>query len=205
MKFINYYEDLIQKICDGKNDIDVDALAEEIHAIFIEIPKKNTAEHIQLIKDVEFAIVAWIDEKLSEKNGYNRHLQLKLYETGNAGSYFFDKLDNILSQPEDKKHYRTQHHNAVEVFYILLCLGFKGRYEGNYTSLNKYKEKCYDILFDKPYASRDVKQIDIPLKHHLFFNERFFQFIAYSMWMAGLFTAIKIYEHFLSKLNFVVF
>ena len=75
-------------------------------------------------EQARFAICAWIDEAVmnsgwNERSAWQREpLQLKFYQTTNAGELFFERL-NILAV----------HQNDVrEVYYLCLAMGFKGRY-----------------------------------------------------------------------------
>jgi len=71
-----------------------------------------------------FAICAWIDEAVmnsawGERLAWTREpLQLKFYQTTNAGELFFERLNNL-----------GPHQNEVrEVYYLCLAMGFMGRY-----------------------------------------------------------------------------
>jgi type IV/VI secretion system ImpK/VasF family protein len=75
-----------------------------------------------------FAIVAWIDETVMSRahdqnvelfNQWRRSpLQAELFNTANAGEEFFDRLGRLA--PTDKE--------IIEVYWLALCLGFRGRY-----------------------------------------------------------------------------
>lgn len=71
-----------------------------------------------------FAICAWIDEAVmnstwSERLAWTREpLQLKFYQTTNAGELFFDRLNNLGPHQNDVR----------EVYYLCLAMGFMGRY-----------------------------------------------------------------------------
>jgi type VI secretion system protein ImpK len=82
-------------------------------------------EKIRLAK---FALVAFLDETIISSSWPQKEawlsdpLQIKLFETFNAGEEFFNFL-NELSQ-------RTGANNEVlEVYYLCLSLGFKGQYQ----------------------------------------------------------------------------
>jgi type VI secretion system protein ImpK len=51
-----------------------------------------------------------------------RPLQLELYEQYDAGEVFFENLDEMLAQP-------MAHAEVLEVYYLCMTLGFKGRYQ----------------------------------------------------------------------------
>jgi type VI secretion system protein ImpK len=85
------------------------------------------AEQIEAIK---FALVAFIDETvLSPANDFPLRreweqlpLQLEYFKEHLAGNKFFERLDTLLTQPE------TEGVDVVEVYYLCLLLGFKGKY-----------------------------------------------------------------------------
>ena len=85
------------------------------------------AEQIEAIK---FALVAFIDETaLSPANDFPLRreweqlpLQLEYFKGRLAGNKFFERLDTLLAQPE------TEGADVVEVYYLCLLLGFKGKY-----------------------------------------------------------------------------
>ncbi len=71
-----------------------------------------------------FAICAWIDEaimnsKWNERTAWQRDLlQLKFYQTANAGELFFDRLNSLAGHQNDVR----------EVYYLCLAMGFMGRF-----------------------------------------------------------------------------
>ncbi len=80
------------------------------------------------IEEAKFALVAFIDETILLSNWSQRDqwvarpLQLEFYNRYDAGEEFFVKLDALLKRPEDKAE-------LLEVFYMCMTLGFKGRYQ----------------------------------------------------------------------------
>jgi type VI secretion system protein ImpK len=71
-----------------------------------------------------FAVCAWVDEAVlnsswAERNTWQKEpLQLKFYQTLNAGELFFDRLNTL-----------GPHQNEVrEVYYLCLAMGFMGRF-----------------------------------------------------------------------------
>jgi type VI secretion system protein ImpK len=71
-----------------------------------------------------FAICAWIDEAVMNSSWNDRStwqrepLQLKFYQTTNAGELFFERLNVLAAHQNDVR----------EVYYLCLAMGFKGRY-----------------------------------------------------------------------------
>ncbi len=76
------------------------------------------------IKLAKFAVCAWIDELMMNVNWPHREawkrnlLQTEYFKTTNAGEEFFHHLNRL----------RPEQNDVREVFYLCLCLGFRGRY-----------------------------------------------------------------------------
>jgi type VI secretion system protein ImpK len=89
--------------------------------------------HPRQVADVKFALVAFIDETvLSPENNFplrqdweRTPLQLVYFEEHLAGLRFFDRLDHLLRDVETNA-------DVVEVYYLCLLLGFKGKYNINF-------------------------------------------------------------------------
>lgn len=81
------------------------------------------------VEAVKFALVAFVDETvLSPQNDFplrqeweQRPLQLEYFREHLAGVKFFERLDDLLKNTETEA-------DVVEVYYLCLLLGFKGRY-----------------------------------------------------------------------------
>jgi type VI secretion system protein ImpK len=82
------------------------------------------------IESIKFALVAFIDETvLSPTNDFRLRkeweqlpLQLEYFREHLAGVKFFERLEALIEQPE------TEGVDVVEVYYLCLLLGFKGKY-----------------------------------------------------------------------------
>lgn len=80
------------------------------------------------IKDARFAVVAFLDETIigsewSEKMSWiAKPLQVQLYGQAVAGKEFFERLDRIKADA-------VLRHSVLEVYYLCLALGFKGKYQ----------------------------------------------------------------------------
>jgi type VI secretion system protein ImpK len=78
-------------------------------------------------RSAKFALVAFIDETIlssdwSQKERWvAKPLQLEFYDRYDAGEIFFDRLEEMLRQP-------AQQAEVLEVYYLCMTLGFKGRY-----------------------------------------------------------------------------
>lgn len=82
-------------------------------------------DNIQMAK---FALVAFIDETIlssdwSQKDEWvSTPLQLELYDQYDAGEVFFDRLEQLRANPKANAE-------AMEVYYLCMTLGFKGKYQ----------------------------------------------------------------------------
>ena len=76
----------------------------------------------------KFALVAFLDETIissawNQKDSWlSEPLQLKLFNTFNAGEEFFDNLNKLRQRSSNYK-------DVLEIFYLCLTLGFKGKYQ----------------------------------------------------------------------------
>ncbi len=76
----------------------------------------------------KFALVAFLDETIISSNWNQKDswlsepLQLKLFNTFNAGEEFFDNLNKLRQRSSNYK-------DVLEIFYLCLTLGFKGKYQ----------------------------------------------------------------------------
>ena len=108
----------------SKRQSPYDQVRARILQLISESQKRSVDFVPQDYDQARFAICAWIDEAVmnsswNERSAWQREpLQLKFYQTTNAGELFFERL-NILAA----------HQNDVrEVYYLCLAMGFKGRY-----------------------------------------------------------------------------
>ncbi len=80
------------------------------------------------IKLAKFALIAFLDETIissswSQKDAWlSEPLQLKLFETFNAGEEFFTNLKNLRERSSTNS-------DVLEIYYLCLTLGFKGQYQ----------------------------------------------------------------------------
>ncbi len=91
-----------------------------------------------------FAVCAWVDEKILASNWPHRtswqreQLQRRYYNTTNAGEEFFERMNSLGPHQRDVR----------EIYYLCLCLGFKGRYcrEGDDHLLEQVKTSNLKLL-----------------------------------------------------------
>ncbi len=80
------------------------------------------------IVEAKYAMIALMDETVLSVPGacrdywISRPIQLDYFGDNLAGQEFFNKLQKMLLQPENKKH-------VLEVFFLCLSLGFEGKYK----------------------------------------------------------------------------
>ena len=80
------------------------------------------------IISAKFALIAFLDETIissswTKKDSWlSEPLQLKLFETFNAGEEFFDNINKLRLRTSNNK-------DVLEVYYLCLTLGFKGKYQ----------------------------------------------------------------------------
>ncbi len=128
---IESYSELFAYICHLRGAISqTDLTADEVRATVENLlargdqAAKAAGATEETLKLARFALCAWIDELLMNANWKGRDqwsrglLQTKYFQTTNAGEEFFSYLSSL-----------PQSERAVqEIYYLCLCLGFKGRY-----------------------------------------------------------------------------
>ena len=79
-------------------------------------------------REATFAVVAFLDETIQGSAWGDREqwlaqpLQLELYDRNDAGEEFFTRLDALRGAVSERA-------DVLEVYYLCLALGFRGRYE----------------------------------------------------------------------------
>ena len=79
-------------------------------------------------REASFAVVAFLDETIQRSGWSDREqwlaqpLQLELYDRNDAGEEFFARLDDLRGKASERV-------DVLEVYYLCLALGFRGRYE----------------------------------------------------------------------------
>ena len=103
-----------------------------------------------------FAVVAFLDETIlsstwPEKDAWaSRPLQMERYDRFDAGEVFFNRLSDLLDHP-------GEHAEAIEVYYLCLTLGFRGRYQIlQQEKLQEFIDRCHDGLHRAPGLQPDV-------------------------------------------------
>jgi type VI secretion system protein ImpK len=104
-------------------------LRPKVAAMLEEFEKRAERYRInhKIVQVSKFALAAFVDETVLTNNFPLRDqweknaLQLELFGEQLAGNKFFEKLDAMLKQIDATK-------DAVEIYYMCMLLGFKGRY-----------------------------------------------------------------------------
>jgi type VI secretion system protein ImpK len=81
------------------------------------------------IRNTNYAVVAFLDEGILDSKDPNRDrwtaLQTELYGQAVAGESFFDQLNGLRNRRDS-----PQVGDILEVYYLCLLLGYRGRYAG---------------------------------------------------------------------------
>jgi len=104
-------------------------LRPKVAAMLDDFEKRSERYRInhKIVQVSKFALAAFVDETVLLNNFPNREqwekyaLQLEYFGEQLAGNKFFEKLEAMLNQIDVTK-------DAVEVYYVCMLLGFKGRY-----------------------------------------------------------------------------
>ncbi len=127
---------------------DQSVLKERIFSLLSKIEReaKEAGIDSEDIQSAIFALVAFIDETIisSEWGGKDtwlaKPLQLEFFNRYDAGEEFFNRLEQLRQRP----HYKS---NLLEIYYLCLALGFKGKYSfQSRDALQRIKEDTYGDL-----------------------------------------------------------
>ena len=150
---------LRQRICELLNKIEHDA--------------KEVGIDYEDIHMAIFALIAFLDETIIASQWNQKHdwlakpLQLEFFNRFDAGEEFFVRLENLRQRPQ-------YYSSVLEVYYLCLALGFKGKYqlhereklrrvvEDAYTILRQIKGKTTDTL--SPHGQRKDEIIEVVKK-----------------------------------------
>jgi len=89
---------------------------------------RNTGIDNEKVRLAKFALIAFLDETIissswNQKDSWlTEPLQLKIFDTFNAGEEFFNYLSELRQRSSSNK-------DLLEIFYLCLALGFKGKYQ----------------------------------------------------------------------------
>lgn len=94
----------------------------------LERSAKDAGYEAEEIQNATFALIAFIDEVINSSNWSQKDLwlanplQLELFNRNDAGDEFFTRLDHLRKRAQANAE-------VLEVYYLSLVLGFKGRYQ----------------------------------------------------------------------------
>ncbi|OQY29380.1 MAG: hypothetical protein B6244_03980 [Candidatus Cloacimonetes bacterium 4572_55] len=96
---------------------DFDFLRMKLNSILrnFENDAKDVSYEHEEIENAKFALISMMDEKV---NWTQQPLQLEHFNTPNAGEEFFERMEKVRGNSQ-----------VLEVFYLCLSLGFKGKYQ----------------------------------------------------------------------------
>jgi len=181
MKYFDLFEDLIEYVCmcnvDMTESTDLENIYNELQKRFkaidnhLQYDKKSisnilknlfnqnkTKEKEKILNYTKEAIVAWIDQLLTDKNTmWENRLQSKYYKAVRSGDNFYTYLNYLLeAKPDIVKR------QSIQIFYILICLGFIGN-QDHYKRIESYKNDCFKHVSNQNEYSQDqLKRIHIP-------------------------------------------
>lgn len=140
---------LFEKIISQKNIADLSDIRSQLSQAIQQF--KNTLSHLEYPHEIilmsVFALSAWIDESI-EKTPWGRKFQWsknplteEVHDKINPTTHFFDILEYALLKPD-------QYIDVIELMYICLSLGFKGKYIKNSDKkeLIKIKNTTYQVI-----------------------------------------------------------
>ena len=121
---------LILQLRATNNYGDASSLKNKINDLFLEFELKarNSGYENEKIQQAKFALIAFLDESIISSSWEQKGewlaepLQLKLFDTFNAGEEFFTNINSLRQRTSSNK-------DVLEIYYICLVLGFKGKYQ----------------------------------------------------------------------------
>lgn len=136
----------------------------------VELEAKDVGFNDSDIQMAIFALVAFLDETIIASEWQYKStwlatpLQLELFDRFDAGEEFFSRLENLRQRSSYKQ-------DVLEIYYICMTLGFKGKYqfqqreklrqliEESYDYLKHLKGKTAEIL--SPHGKRRDELVDV--------------------------------------------
>ena len=131
---------------------DADPLRERIIDLLGDVEQEALAAGVPAsdLKQVKFALVAFIDETILSSDWrhqgewMDQPLQAQLYDRYDLGEEFFSRLEEMREDP-------SAHAEVLEVYYLCMALGFKGRYQlHQQEKLREIIEDTYEELREAP-------------------------------------------------------
>lgn len=152
---------------DGKEEEKNPKLINFVHTTqdhFLNLIERSTKEASPKNKDIDYMMASFIDEIFLTlpwegiKEWEESLLEKRLFQTQIAGELIFKKIDAILEEahPSQKE--------IATLYFLILCLGFKGRYQnqGDEEQINFYKKQLYSFVnpnFSRVYHTNNKRMI----------------------------------------------
>ena len=136
---------------------------------FVSQMKKN-AISVFIQQQAQYAVAALIDEMIMysnwpyKKKWHQQALQLLTFNDTKAGEHFFEKLQQFCCEP-------MQHKELIELYYVCLQLGFRGKYRGNEVPLQSLCEDLYQTI--KSLYAAEYEEVIVAEKTTLHPKRRF--------------------------------
>jgi type VI secretion system protein ImpK len=120
---------LIQQLRLAKNVEDPQMLRSKTLEVLARLERdaRDNGFDTETCKNAKFALVAFLDEAVTGLSFADKEmwitnpLQSELFGVNSAGEEFFRRLDDLRRRPQE-------HIQVLEVYYLCLVLGFKGKY-----------------------------------------------------------------------------
>lgn len=121
---------LILQLRATNNYGDANTLKSRVSELFERFERDARAAGIdnEKVRSAKFALVAFLDETIISSTWAQKDewlaepMQIKLFDTFNAGEEFFDNLHQLRQRS-------SVNADVLEVYYLCLALGFKGKYQ----------------------------------------------------------------------------
>ncbi|MGB1110407.1 MAG: DotU family type IV/VI secretion system protein [Gammaproteobacteria bacterium] len=151
--------DRVKRIESGENP-DFDEVRSELERAFSNSASESLGSGYSedQYEVAKFAVVAFVDEAFMSSGWENRRrwrkepLQLAHFNSMNAGVEFFDNLDGLSTVNPAERDIR-------EVYYVVLNLGFRGRYygEGDQAKLDEIQKLNLALLLGEDADANKLK------------------------------------------------
>ncbi len=121
---------LILQLRSTNNYGDANTLKTRVSELFERFERDARSAGIdnEKVRSAKFALVAFLDETIISSTWTQKDewlaepMQIKLFDTFNAGEEFFDNLHQLRQRS-------SVNADVLEVYYLCLALGFKGKYQ----------------------------------------------------------------------------
>lgn len=152
-ELINYHGDIQQDYYEARAAFEA-SIKQFRHAL-------NTTGIVEeQVEMMQFAMVALIDEMINKSQWHGKDkwlqssLQFSCYQQEIAGEEFFTRLQSLCQAADTHRH-------VLVLYYVCMCLGFRGKYHGNSTILHgimqQLKQELENALPPITWPTRQAK------------------------------------------------